>query len=110
MLPPNGPQHPQGPGPGSAHPTPQPPYQQLGRPPSSHDISSQNPMNPHQSPALAGRMPPGQDRLHMDPIDNELASYPPDLLRDAKGHAGFGERDIQSLNIDEKVRRRPPLA
>jgi hypothetical protein len=46
----------------------------------------------------------------MDPIDNELASYPPDLLRDAKGHAGFGERDIQSLNIDEKVRRRPPLA
>lgn len=41
--------------------------------------------------------------------DNELATYPPDLLRDAKIHAGFGERDLQSLTTDEKVRHRPLL-
>ena len=109
MPPPNGPQHPQGPGPtGSAHPTPTLSYQQLGRPPSSHGISSQNPMNPHQSPALAaGRIPPGQDRSHMDALDNELASYPVEVIGDAKRHAGLGDRDPQSLTGEEKVRRLP---
>ena len=107
MPPPNGSQHPQGPG--SAHPTPTLSYQQLGRPPSSHGISSQNPMNPHRSPALvAGRIPPGQDRPHMDSaLDNELASYPADVLGDAKRHAGLGDRDPQSLTTEEKVRRLP---
>ena len=107
MPPPNGPQHPQGPG--SAHPTPTLSYQQPGRPPSSHghDISSQNPMDPHRSPALvAGRIPPGQDRSHMDnALDNELASYPPELLGDAKRHAGLSDRDPQSLTTDDKVCR-----
>jgi len=110
MPPRNGPQHPQGPGPaGSAHPTPTLPYQQLGRPPSSHGVSSQNPMNPHPSPALAaGRIPPGQDRSHMDSaLDNELATYPADVLGDAKRHAGMSDRDLQSLTTDEKVRRLP---
>ena len=112
MPPPNGPQHPQGPGPvGSAHPTPTPSYQQLGRPPSSHDISSQNPMNSHRSPALAGRMPPGQDRSHMDnPWDTELANYPPEVLNDAKRHTGLGDRDIQSMSNEEKVRRHSAFA
>jgi hypothetical protein len=104
MPPPNGPQHPQGPGPGSAHPTPTPSYMQVGRPPSSHDISSQNPMNPHRSPAMPGRMPPGHDRSHMEnQIDAELGSYPPEVIGDAKRHAGLGDRDTQSLSIDEKV-------
>jgi len=109
MLPPNGPQHPQGPGPGSAHPTPTLSYQQLGRPPSRHDIS-QNQMNPHQSPAMvAGRIPPGQDRSHMDSalLDNELASYPPEVIGDAKRHAGLSDRDLQSLTTEEKVRCLP---
>jgi hypothetical protein len=113
MLPPNGLQHPQGPGPGpgSAHPTPTLSYQQLGRPPSSHDVSSQNPMNPHRSPALAGRMPPGQDRSHIDnAVDAELSTYPPDLLGEARRQANLGDRDVQSLTTDEKVRRRLPLA
>jgi len=118
MPPPNGPQHPQGPGPtGSAHPTPTLSYQQLHRPPSSHGISSQNPMNPHQSPALAaGRIPPGQDRSHMDAVDNELASYPLEVIGDAKRHAGLSDRDPQSLTSDEKqnilhharMRQNPP--
>jgi hypothetical protein len=110
MLPPNGPQHPQGPGPtGSAHPTPTLSYQQLGRPPSRHDIPSQNPMDPHQSPALAaGRIPSRQDRSHFDnALDNELASYPPDVIGDAKRHIGLSDRDPQSLTTEEKVRSLP---
>lgn len=109
MPPPNGPHHAQGPGPGSAHPTPTQSYQQLGRPPSSHDVSSQNQLNPHRSPALAGRHPPGQDRMDHQ-FDSELASYPPDVLSDAKRHAGLGDRDNQSLTTEEKVRRGLPLA
>lgn len=110
MPPPNGPQHPQGPGStGSPHPTPTLSYQQPGRPPSSHGVSSHNPMNPHQSPAMgAGRIPPGQGRSHMDSaLDNELSSYPIDVINDAKRHAGLGDRDPQSLTTDEKVRRLP---
>ncbi|KAI0247909.1 hypothetical protein BJV78DRAFT_1285203 [Lactifluus subvellereus] len=105
MLPPNGPQ---GPGPaGSAHQTSTPAYPQLGRPPSRHDSSSHHPMNnPHRSPALAGRMPPGQDRSHMDgphsSLDAELASYPPELVGEAKLRAGLGNRDAQSLSVEEK--------
>lgn len=106
MLPPNGPQHPQGPGPaapGSAHPTPTMAYQQLGRPPSSHGTSS----HPHMSPALGVRMPQSQDRSQMDPqtIDAELATYPPELVGEAKLRAGLGGKDAQSLTPEEKVRR-----
>ena len=109
MPPPNGPQHPQGPGPtGSAHQTPTLPYQQVGRPPSRHD-SLQNPMNPHQSPALvAGRIPPGQDRSHMDNVlDNEIASCPGDVLSEAKRQVGLSDRDPQSLTVEDKVCRLP---
>ncbi|KAH9066844.1 hypothetical protein EDB87DRAFT_1588558 [Lactarius vividus] len=105
MPPPNGPQHPQGPGSvGSAHQTPTPTYQQLVRPHSSHDTSSQNHMNPHPSPAMSGRLPPGQERPHMDSLDAELASYPPDLMGEAKLRAGLGEKEAQSLTMDEKQR------
>lgn len=108
MPPPNGPQPPQGPGPGSAHPTPTLAYQQLGRPSSRLDTNSQNPMNPHRSPAMGGRMPQTQERSHMDgahhTLDAELASYPADLLNDAKVRANLGGRDGQSLTVDEKVR------
>ncbi|KAI9507670.1 hypothetical protein F5148DRAFT_999071 [Russula earlei] len=104
MLPPNGPQPPPGSGPtGGAHPTPTLPYQQVGRPPSGHDASSQNPMNPHPSPAMSGRIPPGQERSHMDnTLDAELATYPPDLMGEAKLRAGVGDRDAQSLTLEEK--------
>jgi hypothetical protein len=40
-------------------------------------------------------------------LDNELGSYPADLLGDAKRHAGLSDRDPQSLTIEEKVRRLP---
>ena len=105
-MPPPGPQqHPQGPGPGSTHPTPTPSYQQLGRPPSSHDVSSQNPLNPHRSPALSGRIPPGQ---HMDnALDAELANYSSEVIGEAKRHAGLSDRDPQSLTPEEKVCRLP---
>jgi hypothetical protein len=112
MPPPNGPQHPQGPGSvGSAHQTPTPAYQQL-RPHSSHDNSSQNHMNPHPSPAMSGRLPPGQERSHMDgphsSLDAEMASLPPDIMGEAKLRAGFGDREAQSLNAEEKVCDCPP--
>ena len=115
MPPPNGPQHPQGPGSvASAHQTPTPAYQQLPRPHSSHDTSSQNHMNPHPSPAMSGRLPPGQERSHMDgsrsSLDADLASYPPDIVGEAKLHAGFGDREAQSLSADEKVSNRSPPA
>ncbi|KAF8273141.1 hypothetical protein EI94DRAFT_54011 [Lactarius quietus] len=106
MPPPNGPQHPQGPGSVSAHQTPTPAYQQLVRPHSSHDTSSQNHMNPHPSPAMSGRLPPGQERSHMDnahsSLDADLASFPPDIVGEAKLQAGFGDREAQSLNPEEK--------
>ena len=109
MPPPNGLQHAQGSGPpghpGSAHPTPTIPYQQLGRPSSSLDTPSHNPMNPHRSPAMSGRMPPGQER-HMDnhnALDAELNSYPPEIMGEAKLRAGLGDRDAQSLTLEEKV-------
>jgi hypothetical protein len=67
-------------------------------------------MNPRQSPALvAGRIPPGQDRSHMDSApDNEFASYPTDVISEAKRQAGLSDRDPQSLTNEEKVRL--PLA
>ena len=40
-------------------------------------------------------------------LDNELSSYPIDVINDAKRHAGLGDRDPQSLTTDEKVRRLP---
>ena len=109
MPPPNGPQPMQGPGPtGSAHPTPTLAYQQLHRPSSGFDASSQHPMNPHRSPAMGGRMPQTQERSHMDSthhsLDAELGSYPPDLIGEAKLRANLGERDAQSLTVEEKVR------
>ena len=55
----------------------------------------------------AGRIPPGQDRSHMDALDNELSSYPVEIIGDAKRHAGLSDRDPQSLTADEKVRRLP---
>ena len=112
MPPPNGSQHPQGSGPpGSAHPTPTIPYQQLGRPSSGLDAPSHNLMNPHPSPALGGRMAPGQER-HMEnahnALDAELNSYPPEIMGEAKLRAGLGDRDAQSLSVEEKVSPRPP--
>src|SRR6266851_1325273 len=109
MLPPNGPQHAQGPSHvGSAHQTPTLTYQQIGRPSSGLDAASQNPMNPHRSPALGVRMPPAQERSHMESrhstLDAELASYPPDLLGEAKLHANVHDREAQSLTVEEKVR------
>lgn len=102
MPPPNGLQHAQGSGPpGSAHPTPTIPYQQLGRPSSGLENPSHNPMNPHRSPAMGGRMAPGQER-HMDALDAELNSYPPDVMGEAKLRAGVGDRDAQSLTVEEK--------
>ncbi|KAH9039341.1 hypothetical protein EDB85DRAFT_1930067 [Lactarius pseudohatsudake] len=107
-MPPPGPQHPQGPGSvGSAHQTPTPAYQQLVRPHSSHDISSQNHMNPHPSPAMSGRLPPSQERPHMDSLDVALATYPADLMGEAKLRAGLGEREAQSLTTEEKVCNHP---
>jgi len=61
-------------------------------------------MNPHPSPALSGRIPPGQDRPPIDSaLDAELATYPPELVGEAKLRAGLGDRDAQSLTVDEKV-------
>jgi hypothetical protein len=106
MPPPNGPQ-----GPGAAGSANHLYQQQLGRPPSSHDTSSHHPMNPHPSPAMAGRVPPGQDRQHMDSpltmVDAELAGFPPDLVGEAKVRANLGERDAHSLTAEEKVSSRP---
>jgi hypothetical protein len=39
--------------------------------------------------------------------DAELATYPPEVINDAKRHAGLGDRDTQSLNNEEKVRYYP---
>jgi hypothetical protein len=106
MLPPNGPQ---GPGPaGSANPPPTPTYSQLGRPPSRHDTSSHHHMNPHPSPAMAGRVPPGQDRPHIDSplnsLEAELATFPSEIVGEAKLRANLGDRDAQSLSAEEMVR------
>jgi hypothetical protein len=47
-----------------------------------------------------------QDRSHMDSaIDAELGSCPPEVIGDAKRHAGLSDRDTQSLSSEEKVRR-----
>jgi hypothetical protein len=37
-------------------------------------------------------------------LDAELASYPPELVGEAKLQAGLGNKDAQSLSADEKVR------
>jgi len=58
---------------------------------------------------MGGRMAPGQER-HMDnshnALDAELNSYPPDVMGEAKLRAGLGDRDAQSLTVEEKVSRR----
>ena len=58
---------------------------------------------------MGGRMAPGQER-HMDnphnALDAELNSYPPDIMGEAKLHAGVGEKDARSLTVEEKVSRR----
>lgn len=36
-------------------------------------------------------------------LDAELNSYPPDIMGDAKLRAGLGDRDAQSLTVEEKV-------
>jgi hypothetical protein len=41
----------------------------------------------------------------MDNIDAEFGTYPPEVISDAKRHAGLGDRDTQSLSPEEKVRR-----
>jgi hypothetical protein len=43
----------------------------------------------------------------MDAVDNELASYPVEVIGDAKRLAGLSDRDPQSLTTEEKVRRLP---
>ncbi len=45
----------------------------------------------------------------MDSLDAELASYPADLMGEAKLRAGLGEREAQSLTMEEKVCNHPPL-
>ena len=84
--PPNDPQHPQGStSVASAHPIPSPAYQQLVRPQSNNDTSSQNHMNPH---TLSGRLPPSQNRSHIDETrgspEIELTSFPVDVVGEAK--------------------------
>jgi hypothetical protein len=37
-------------------------------------------------------------------LDAELGSYPPDLIGEAKLRANLGERDAQSLTVEEMVR------
>lgn len=64
-------------------------------------------MNPHLSPALGGGMRSTVDRSHMDrthhTLDAELASYPPYIIGEAKLRANLGDRDAQSLTVEEKV-------
>ena len=49
------------------------------------------------------------DGLHSS-LDAELASFPLDILGEAKLWAGFGDREAQSLNAGEKVCDRLPSA
>jgi hypothetical protein len=42
----------------------------------------------------------------MRALDAELNSYPPDIMGEAKLRAGLGDRDAQSLTLEEKVSRR----
>jgi len=105
MPPPSGPQFAQGTG--SAYPIPTFTFRQLGRPSSSF-ASSRNPVNPHPSPALGERMYLTVEWSHMDrthhTLDTELGSYPPYLIGEAKLRANLGDRDAQSLTVEEKVR------
>ena len=84
--PPNDPQHPQGSASvASAHSIPSPAYQQLVRPQSNNDISSQNHMNPH---TLSGRLPPSQNRSHIDETrgspEIQLTSFTADVVGESQ--------------------------
>ena len=60
---------------------------------------------------MSGRIPPGQERSHMDgphsSLDAELASFPAEILGEAKLHACVGDKEGQSLTLEEKVRDHP---
>lgn len=94
-------------GTGSAYPIPTFTFLQLGRPSDSFASSSRNPVNPHPSPALGGRMYSTVEQSHMDrthhTLDAELASYPPYLISEAKLRANLDDRNAQSLTVEEKV-------
>ncbi|KAA1470287.1 hypothetical protein DENSPDRAFT_879600 [Dentipellis sp. KUC8613] len=109
---------PHGPGsqgqPGSAHQTPTPSFQQVGRPPSrqgtpQHNMNTPNP-HPHPSPSMANRMPPGagprqqQDARLEVQVNSEWAQLTNDIIGQAKLDVGLGEKEATQLSIQEKQR------
>ncbi|KAL4251579.1 hypothetical protein ABKN59_006712 [Abortiporus biennis] len=103
MLPPNGPQS----GPmGSAQQTPQPAFQQISGP------SASNPGSPAQaglrtapSPSMAARQPPGPpNNIMQDALNAELNRINPNYIPVLKQEAGLGNKDLLSLNQEEKQR------
>lgn len=102
MLPPGQ----QGMNPGQMAPTPYP--NMGGRPPSrTATPQSGGMMNP--SPSLAPRQPPGMmpgadPRQDMNAIINEYPSIPPQMLPSLKAEAGLGDKALQHLTQQEKVR------
>ncbi|TFY65668.1 hypothetical protein EVG20_g5412, partial [Dentipellis fragilis] len=109
---------PHGPGsqgqPGSAHQTSTQSFQQVGgRPPSRQGTPqhAMNATNPHPSPSLANRMPPGvgprqpQDMRQVEAqVNNEWAQIPSEILGQAKLDAGLGEKEATQLTLLEKQR------
>lgn len=98
MLPPNGAQGPQQ--------APNSSYQQQQQRPPSRTASPSNIMT-QPSPSMAARQPPNNmSNAHQDAVMmNELSKVPPAILNSVKQELGFGDKDVQALSSDEKVRK-----
>lgn len=99
MLPPNGAQGPQQ--------APNSSYQQQQQRPPSRTASPSNIMT-QPSPSMAARQPPNNmsNAAHQDAVMmNELSKVPPAILNSVKQELGFGDKDVQALSSDEKVRK-----
>lgn len=110
MLPPNGPQG-MNPAMGSAQQanTPNPAFQQLGRP-LSRAATPQSNMMPNPSPSLMARQPPGpmhpgpdMRQIQENSVNNELQRIPQPILSALKQEAGLADKDLPSLTLEDKV-------
>jgi hypothetical protein len=92
MLPPNGQQQ-----------ATNPAFQQLQRPPSR--TASPSNMLTQVSPSMASRQTPGSmpNTAQEASLQNELSKIPGPVLMALRHETGLGDRDVNTLSVDEKV-------
>ena len=98
MLPPNAP------GVGSAQ-TPQPGASHMGHSPSQPASPAPNGVMPSPSPSMSARQPPNMayNVQSMNQELSEILRMPVDVQQRLRQEAGVGDKDMPSLNAEERV-------